>query len=228
VAKSTFPWRDGRPLSNVLADSRRWLQRKRIIRNGGGCRESVLADAEKRLGQPLPSDVREFHREAQPVPMFKDGDLSDDGPGEFYFYSPDQPQMKWHSLSEWVPSPDWSRAQGLAIGQTGYGDTLFWVKGHRVHQDGCIAVDDHEISIGDLQYAVLARSLSELIAKVVRLKGLSPGLGDDLDDLEDEDEDDDLGEDEGDDVFGLADQDLFDREYGELNRASEKGRPGKN
>ena len=231
MAKSTFPWRHGRPLSKVLADSRRWLQRKRIIKKGGGCRESTLAAAEKRLGQPLPADVREFHREIQPITMFKDGDLNDDGPEEFYFFSPDQAEMKWHSLSKWVPSSDWSRAQGLAIGQTGYGDTLFWVRGHRVHADGCIAVDDHELSMGDLQYAVLARSLSELIAKMVHLKGLSPGLTDDLDDWDDDEEDNDgddgLGEDEGDDIFGSADQDLFDREYGELNPASTKGRPGK-
>jgi hypothetical protein len=37
--------------------------------------------------------------------------------------------------------------------------------------------------------------LSELIAKVVRLKGLSPGLGDDPDDLAGEGDGDDFGED---------------------------------
>lgn len=224
MAKSSFPWRDGRSLRQVLAESRRWLERKRIIQKGGGLQESVLAAAEKRLGQPLPGVVRQFLLEVQPIPMFRDGELNEDGPDEFYFYRPEHSEFRWHALCGWMPQSDWSEAQGLAIGQTGYGDALYWVKGHRIHPDGCIAVDDHEVAMGDLQCAVLARSLSEFIAKVVHLKGLDPGALDyDLDNFagDEEDEGTDGGDEE--DVFGLAGQKLFDEEYAELNATSKKG-----
>jgi hypothetical protein len=219
-------------LREVLAECRRWLVRKRIVKKGGGCGEVELTAAEKRMGRRLPADVRAFLEEVRPIPMFKDGELNEDGPSEFFFYEPEQPEMRWRSLAEWGPSADWRGAEGLAIGQTGYGDALFWVRGHRVHPDGCVAVDDHEVAMGDLRYAVLARSLSELIAKVVHLKGLSPGLlDDDFDDVEDEDGEDfagdELEEEDGGDTFGLAEQELFDREYGELNPTSKKGRTGR-
>ena len=101
------------------------------------------------------------------------------------------------------------------------------MKGHRVHPDGCVAVFDHELAMGDLPYFVVARSLSEFIAKVVHCKGLSPG-GDDDDDLDDFE--DGEGEDgEGEDIDLLADLDndvenmtLFFREYAELNLTTRK------
>ena len=214
MAKSKFPWRDGRSLGQVLADSRPWLQRRRIIAKGAGSRPSALAGAEKRLGQPLPRDVHEFLQSAQPIPMFRDGKLNEDGPPEFFFYGPGQSELRWESLAEWMPKPDWSNARGLAIGQTGYGDMLYWVAGHRVHPDGCIAVFDHELAMGDLPYFVVARSLSEFIAKVVYCKGLSPGGDDDDEDLEN---------------FDLADFEndannmgLFANEYAELNPVTRK------
>jgi hypothetical protein len=91
-----------------------------------------------------------------------------------------------------------------------------------VHPDGCIAVFDHERAMGDLLCFVVARSLSEFIAKVVHCKGLSPG-GDAEDDL------DDFADDEGEEIDLLADWDndaenmkLFAREYAELNPATTK------
>jgi hypothetical protein len=222
LAEPTFPWRDGRSLGQVLEDGRPWLQRRRIIRKGGGSRASAVAAADKRLGEPLPRDVRDFLLAIQPVPMFKD-DLDEDGPSEFFFYGPEPPELRWQSLAEWAPKPDWIGARGLAIGQTGYGDGLYWVTGHRVHRDGCIAVFDHELAMGDLPYFVVARSLSEFIAKVVHSKGLSPG-GDDEDDLDDFEDDD-----QGDDMDLLADLDndvenmrLFAKEYAELNPATKR------
>ena len=68
----------------------------------------MLPAAEKRLRQCLPKDVREFcfHYHVQPIAMSKDGDLNEEGPAEFYFYSPDECEMTWHSLAEWVPASE--------------------------------------------------------------------------------------------------------------------------
>jgi len=211
----------------VIADSRPWLVRKRLIKKGGGCSPAVLEAAAKRVKGALPAEVREFLFLVEPISMFKEGELNDEGPGEFFFYHPKQSEFKWHSLVEWVPQTDWSGARGLAIGQSGYGDAIFWVMGHRAHPDGCIAVHDHEVAMGDLQCAVFARSLSEFIAKIVCLKGLSPdAMDDDYDDLIDDDEEpeeEDLADNlEG--MFDFAGQEMFDEEYGELNPTSERGR----
>ena len=173
------------------------------------------------LGGPLPPDVREFLLAVQPIPTFADGKPNQDGPTEFFFYGPDRPELRWESLAGWAPKPDWIGARGLAIGQTGYGDGLYWVTGHRLHPDGCIAMSDDELAMGDLPCFVVARSLAEFIAKVVHSKGLSPGGGDadDLDDFEDEGEDIDLLADLDDDVENMP---AVRGEYAELNPATRK------
>jgi hypothetical protein len=215
-------------LRQVIDDTRPWLERRRLVRKGPGCGEAAVAALAKRLKGRLPDDVRAFLLAVEPIPMFHRGKVRDDGPGEFFFYGPNARELRWQSLAKWAPEADWHDARGLAIGQTGYGDVLYWVEGHRAHPDGCIAVDDHEVAMGDLQYAVLARSLAELVAKVVHIKGLSPGLMDDpLDD--DDDDDDGDGEDEDDDSdfdldFGAASQLLFNQEYAELNPTSARGK----
>jgi hypothetical protein len=219
VAKATYPWRDRRSLAQVLADTRPWLARKRIIeKGGGGCPGSILTVAEKRLKRPLPPELREFFFAVRPVKIF-----AEPGPSDFGFYRPEQPELQWHSLSQWPPQPDWIRAEGLAIGQSLYGDLLLWVTGHRTHPSGCIVVNDHELAMGDLPNPVIARSLSEFIAKVVHVKGLTPGNLDD--DLDDDDEDiDGLGGLDEDDPFGLVASELFNQEYAELNPTSTKYR----
>ncbi|HET6249802.1 MAG TPA: hypothetical protein VFE47_19085 [Tepidisphaeraceae bacterium] len=154
--------------------------------------------------------MRQFLLAVQPIPMWPDdgkGGLNEAGPDEFFFYGAERSELKWQSLSDWVPESDWSAASGLAIGQSGYGDAFFWVKGHRVHPDGCIAIDDHE---GDPQYYVLARSLPEFVGKVVRLKGLSPRALDDFDD--DEGDEEDIA-----DMFSTENLELFRAEHAELN-----------
>ena len=217
MAKSKFPWRNGRSLAAVLAESRPWLQSKRIIREGGGCRASALAAAGERLGQPLPPDIHQFLLALKPIPMFENGAFSDDGPSEFFFYGPLQPELRWEPLAEWEPKADWAGARGLAFGQTAYGDGLYWVIGHRTQPDGCIAVFDHELAMGDLMSFVIARSLPEFISKVVHARGLSPGDDDDMDDFEDDDAD--LLADIHVDVENLR---LFAKEYAELNPTSAK------
>lgn len=220
MAADVYPWRDNRPLKQVLATSRPWLKKKQIIASGGGYSDAEIARAEQRIGRPLPLEISEFYRAVRPLEIF-----SDDGPAGFGFYQIQQPELCWKMLGhdDAVPVEDWANAQGLSFGQSLYGDPIFWVKGHRTQPDGCIMIFDHEQAIGDVYFAILARSLSEFLGKIVFLNGLDGG--DPLEDLED----DQILNSEDDELLAILNQDgdkyeLFRKEYRELNPTTQRHR----
>ncbi|HET6248584.1 MAG TPA: SMI1/KNR4 family protein [Tepidisphaeraceae bacterium] len=210
MVNTSYPWRDGRSLSDVLADSRGWLCKRRIIEDGGGASESAIAAAEARLGRPLPDDIRELHRCFRFMRIF-----SADGPEDFGLYSIEQDEISWERPTDAIPAQDWENAEALLIGQNHYGDSLFWVTGHRTQPDGCIGICDHELAIGNLQFAIMARSLAEFIAKIVIVGGLTGAfeyeleLDDDWEPLEQR--------------LGLAALTLISNEYDELNPSALQG-----
>lgn len=215
-----FPWRDNRPLKQVLAASRPWLRKQHIIASGGGYSEADIADAEKRMGRSLPLEIQEFYRSMCPVRIF-----SDDGPEEFGLYQLAQTELRWEVLGheDAIPFEDWARAEGLAFGQTLYGDPIFWVRGHRSQPDGCIMIFDHEQAMGDVHFAIFARSLGEFLNKIVFLKGLDGGNA--VDELDDEE----FLDSEEDELLETMEQDddkykLLVAEYRELNPITRRHR----
>lgn len=219
MAWVNYPWRDNRSLEQVLAESRAWLTNERIIAVGLGFNDVEIAAAERRLRRPFPEEVRELYRTYRPVRVF-----SKDGPEEFGFYQLDQLELRWESLGhdDAVPVEDWARAEGLVIGQSLYGDPIFWVRGHRTRPDGCVMVFDHELAMGDLFFAVVARSLAEFVGKVVCLRGLN-GRPDSLEDLTDHPILNAKDEDLMSIVNADSRLDLFKAEYAELNPTSKAG-----
>src|SRR5439155_11282660 len=69
---------------------------------------------------------------------------------------------------------DWWQAEGLIFGDNLDYVVLMWVRGHRVREDGMIVLTGVH-SFGDLQFVVLARSLTEFLGKVAYFRGIQPG-----------------------------------------------------
>ena len=208
LSDQRFPWRDGRPLEAVLADARPWLLQHRIIRRATPELKAV-ADLETKLGRPLPDELRTLWSLVVPNPSD-----ADEKPIDFSFEPPDG-NVSWQSLAgdEFKPPENWINANGLAIGQTVLGDDIYYTLGHRVYPQGCLVLFSHDAANGGLLLAVIARSLAELISKVVHLNGIRSDGGEELDDqpagrwpLP---------------LTGRQKQALYDAEFAELNPAAE-------
>jgi hypothetical protein len=165
-----FPWRTQRNIEDTLADARDVLAALGIVEPTGGCTDAEIADAEKRMRRPLPDDVREFYCKMRPTPLFADNTNK-----EFGFFTIGSDELIWRSMEGAEPPELWVGANGLALGQSLFGDPFWWVEGHRFLPDGSIILLDHEGTIGeDVMFVHFARSYREFLSKLTYFKGLYP------------------------------------------------------
>src|SRR5688572_12385743 len=171
MSDERYPWRVHRPLAEVLAAHRAFLEKVQVIEPGGGYPESTLNEAEAKLGHNLPPDIRTSYSAARFVHPYE---RTTDHGVDFSFRSPEG--MHWVPLCEFAATPgdDWWNAEGLIFGDNLEYVVLMWVRGHRLHKDGIIVLTGiHDF--GNLQFVTLARSLTEFLGKVAYFKGIRPG-----------------------------------------------------
>lgn len=182
-----YPWRGGESVTDVIRRNRDLLRAAGLIQPGPGCTPAEISAVERRIGRPLPPDVREFYLAARPAPF-----TAEDHP-PIAVYQPQDPDVNWYRLAHDAPRPiniikwddpldEWQSADGFPWGRTPFGDRLFWVRGHARHPDGCVLLTDHESS--ECPLPVVARSLAEYLARFCFLNGIdlisTPGERDKL------------------------------------------------
>jgi hypothetical protein len=134
-----------------------------------GSSEKEIAAAEKRLGEPLPAELRAFYRHVSPVPEcteFGGGSVGFQPIGDSDLTWLDDPGLREDKL--WVgPQGDcwldgWITARLLVIGYTEFGDWLLWSAGLSGRSDGTIVLTDHE---GENNPIVLGDSLAQWLGR---------------------------------------------------------------
>lgn len=168
VEKPVYPWRTNQSLEQVLADARPALVSLGAIEpTAAGCSDAEITAAERWMGRPVPEEVRHFYRAVRPTDVFEPGTRK-----EFGFYPLGAEELEWRPLDDLKPAEDWSKASGLFLGQSVFGDPFWWVSRHPTLPDGSIFLFDHEGAIGDVPFVYFARSFSELIGRIVHFKAL--------------------------------------------------------
>jgi hypothetical protein len=169
IPDNHYPWRDGKSIDAAIDAGMSWLASKGMIAPGGGCDEAQIARVERQMGFALPTDLHWFYRRVRPK---KSPDKED---GFSFFPLKELGKGKWITLEDVEPAADWANAQALMIGEDVTGSVLLWVRGHSRLPDGAIAGFHHDGGYwDDLAIGVVARSLGELISKVVCCNGLFP------------------------------------------------------
>ena len=131
----------------------------------------MLNAVEAKLGHKLPTDIRAFYSAVRFIPP---DDVTTDHGVDFSFRPPGE--FRWVPLREFAAKPgdDWWQAEGLVFGDNLDYVVLMWVRGHRVREDGMIVLTGVH-SFRDLQFVILARSLTEFLGKVAYFRGIQPG-----------------------------------------------------
>jgi hypothetical protein len=175
---ATYPWRDGRTVTEVIHANRDTLVRAGIIESGGGgCSAAEIDAVHQRVGRDLPADVRELYACARPRHP-----TATHFPGVALFAPGSEAEVRWYDLLGDAPQPidlikggapvgldDFADAEGFMLGGTPYFDRLFWVRGHARLANGCVVLTDHE---DDYALPVVARSLAEYLARLCFFGGV--------------------------------------------------------
>jgi hypothetical protein len=171
-----YPWRRVPSIQDAIAIARPFLIAQNIVEPTGGYAEEAIATAEKRLGAPIPADVREFQRAFRPTDVY--GSRTD---ADFGFYALGSKEFVWQPMEEAEPSEDWKAAKGLALGQSTFGDPFWWIRGHRWIPDGSIVLLDHDGGMClDIVFVYFARSFAEFLARVTHFGSLYSNAADAL------------------------------------------------
>jgi hypothetical protein len=175
MTEQQYPWRTGRDTREVVAAVRPTFVALSVVEPAGGNSDAEIATAERRLGRPLPPPVRDFYVAMRPTGMF------DGKPKEFGFYRLNSAELAWRSMEDAEPADDWASAEGLALGQSTYGDPFWWVEGHRSAPDGSVFLLDHDGGLGgDVMFVHFARTFAEFLDKVAHYGNLYPPPGEPL------------------------------------------------
>jgi len=134
-----------------------------------GYSAAVLSAADRRLGRPMPAELRAFYSRINPVSECPDPEY-----GLVGFQPPDDDDLTWlddpmvRENKLWVMQDEacwidgWADAKLLIIGYTPFGDILLWADGLTNRPTGTIVLTDHE---SDDNPIILADSLGEWIAR---------------------------------------------------------------
>jgi hypothetical protein len=156
-------------IDEALAKIAEPLITRGLATKGRGASKREIAAAEKRLGRPLPVEVRVFYEHVTPVPectQFGGGSVGFQPIGDADLNWLDDPIVREEKL--WVgPQGDcwldgWSTARLLVIGYTEFGDWLLWSAGLSGLPDGAIVLTDHE---GENNPIVLGDSLAQWLGR---------------------------------------------------------------
>ena len=162
------PWRS-LTIEKALAQVVEPLIKRGLATKGRGASEKAISAAEKRLGCPLPDDVRAFYRSVTPVPEcteFGGGSVGFQPVGDPDLTWLDDPQLREEKL--WVgPSGEcwlegWATARLLVIGYTEFGDWLLWCERLEGRHPGTVVLTDHE---GEMSPIVLGDTLAQWLGR---------------------------------------------------------------
>jgi hypothetical protein len=164
----SIPWRS-LTIEQAIAKIAEPLIERGLATKERGASEAAIIAAEKRLGGPLPVDVRAFYRHVTPVP-----ECPAFGFGSVGFQPISDPDLTWLDdplLREeilWVLPPGecwlegWRTARLLVIGYTEFGDWLLWCDGLSNRTPGTIVLTDHE---GETNPIVLGDSFAQWLGR---------------------------------------------------------------
>jgi hypothetical protein len=135
-----------------------------------GFTTSELEAVDRRLGRPMPDELRAFYRRVTPVPHWPDPEY-----GLIAFQPPDDEGLTWlddptlRAEKLWVAPPagecwlaGWGDARLLAIGYTPFGDWLLWCDGLQGRPVGTVVLTDHD---SDENPIVLGDSLAQWLGR---------------------------------------------------------------
>src|SRR6185503_12472481 len=129
-----YPWRRYGDMDEALGVAVPVLVSLGAAEPGGGYSAVEIVQAEQRLGRPLPGEVREFYRAVRPAVRSTADDRK-----QFRFYPLDAVGLTWRPMADTAaaaePATEWKDANGLALGQSRFGDEFLWVEGHRAIPD---------------------------------------------------------------------------------------------
>jgi hypothetical protein len=165
------------------------LVKRGLATKARGASEKAITAAQKRLGRPLPDELRAFYRKVTPVPectQFGGGSVGFQPVGDPDLMWLDDPQVREEKL--WVvPSGEcwlkgWTTARLLVIGYTEFGDWLLWCDGLAGRKPGTIVLTDHEgatnpIVLGDSFAQWLGRYFAYAFIEYSIAEGSLDGTG---------------------------------------------------
>jgi hypothetical protein len=140
-----------------------------LATKGRGASEKKIRAADKRIGRPLPDELKAFYRRVTPVSQctsFGFGSVGFQPIEDFDLTWLDDPELRQNKL--WViPSSDcwldgWETARLLVIGYTEFGDWLLWCDDLAGRPTGTIVLTDHD---GSVNPVVLGDSLAQWLGR---------------------------------------------------------------
>ena len=176
MSTEAYPWRQAADFHGVLDSARPVLVAMGVVSAAGGCNGNEISAAEAKVGRALPAEVRDFYAAMRPTDVFETG-----SPRGFGFYPIGSAELVWQPMEGAEPPEDWTSAQGLALGQSAFGDPFWWIEGHRSLPNGSIVLLDHDGGLcGDIPFVCFARTFGEFVAKIAHFKALYAPPGDPL------------------------------------------------
>jgi SMI1 / KNR4 family (SUKH-1) len=166
-----MPWRSV-TIEEVLDQAAEPLVKRGLATPQRGASEKAIQAADKRLGRPLPDELRAFYRRVTPVP-----ECPAFGLGSVGFQPVEDPDLTWLDDPElreeklWVVPlgkcwlKGWAKARLLVIGYTEFGDWLLWCEGLSGRPAGTVVLTDHE---GEDNPVVLGDAFAQWLGRYFR------------------------------------------------------------